>query len=77
MRWEEILKEGIRKALESGDFHQIVVHTKEQEFDARDFAYDIAAQMNKRSFQIQFVVVPDSIRDIFPVGFLDPMNHYQ
>ena len=72
MRWEENLKEGIRKALASGDFHQVVVHTREQEFAARDIADDVARELRKISLQVQIVLVPDSIRDIFPVGFIDP-----
>ncbi|MBI4090784.1 MAG: hypothetical protein HY422_02060 [Candidatus Komeilibacteria bacterium] len=72
MKWEESLKEGISKAFSNHGYHEIVVHHEWQQKQGEDIVHDIARRMEKIPLAIKLIVVPDSVRDIYPVGFLDP-----
>lgn len=72
MRWEDLFAEGVEKALSNHNFHTVVVHHEWQEREGENILHEIAERIGAIPLLVQPIVVPDSVRDFYPVGFLDP-----
>lgn len=72
MRWRDLFVEGVEKALSNHNSHTVVVHHEWQEKEGENILHDIAERMGSIPLSVQLIVIPDSVRDIYPVGFLDP-----